>query len=376
MRSETRRLHPTTARWTGAAALATGALILSGCTAGAEATTSDAAAACETTTPAHMLLSTADLDISYIPYGILADELGYFDDECVDMTIEVTASGAPQSLLGGQTDFAMTGPEQLVAANNGAPFGAKTIYNYIPNLNIYLGVLADSDIESTADLAGKTIGLESASPMYDSFLTESLEPHGLSLADITTITTGYGATPAEALESGDVDAVLYWPGMFTSWEAAGYDMRILTGTEWSAGFDGIGLSARDDTIAEDPELVESVSRAIARSTVYLQRYPESAVRIFWQAYPERAPLPGADEDEALDRDLAVLESTLETMGAMNHDEDYTWGTQTLERWTNQIAYMQASGTVDATVEIDPTAFFSADHIEAANDFDRDEITEQ
>jgi NitT/TauT family transport system substrate-binding protein len=164
--------------------------------------------------------------------------------------------------------------------------------------------------------------------------------------------------------------------MFTSWEAAGYDMRILKGTEWSAGFDGIGLSVRDETLKEDPELVESVSRAIARSTVYLQRFPESAVRIFWEAYPERAPLPGADEDAALERDLAVLDSTLETMGAMEHDEDYTWGIQTLERWTNQIAYMQASGTVDPAATIDPTAFFSADHIEAANDFDRDEITEQ
>jgi NitT/TauT family transport system substrate-binding protein len=376
MRSNTQWLHPTKARWTGTAVLATGALLLSGCAAGAEATTSEAAAACETTTPTHLLLGTADLDVSYIPYGILADELGYFDDECVDMTLEVTAGGGVQSLLAGQTDFAMSGPEQLVAANNGAPIGAKTIYNYIPDLNIYLGVLADSDIESTADLAGKTIGLESASPMYDSFLTKSLEPHGLGLDDITTITTGYGATPAEALESGEVDAVLYWPGMFTSWEAAGYDMRILTGTEWSAGFDGIGLSVRDETLEEDPELVETVSRAIARSTVYLKRYPESAVRIFWEAYPERAPLPGADEEEALERDLAVLESTLDTMGVMENDEDYTWGTQTLDRWTNQIAYMQASGTVDPAATIDPTLFFSADHIEAANDFDLDEITEQ
>jgi NitT/TauT family transport system substrate-binding protein len=376
MRSDKRRLHPTTVRWTGTAALATGALLLSGCATSATATTPAAAVDCETTTESSLLLSTADLDISYIPYGILAEELGYFDAECIDMTIDVTATGGPQSLLGGQTDFAMTGVEQLVAANNGAAFGAKTIYNYIPNLNIYLGVLDDSEIESTADLAGATIGLEGTSAMYDAFLTESLEPAGLGLADISTIVTGYGATPAEALKSGDVDAVLYWPGMFTSWEAAGYDMRILEGTEWSAGYDGIGLSARDDTIAEKPELVEAVSRAIAKSTVYLQKFPESAVKIFWAAYPERAPLPGADEAEALERDLAVLESTLETMGVMEHEEDYTWGIQTLDRWTNQIAYMQAAGTVDPAATIDPTLFFNADHIEAANDFDRDEITEQ
>lgn len=373
---ELRRLHPSKARWAGTAALATGALLLAGCATETTAASDTAAVECDTITKSSLLLSTADLDISYIPYGILADELGYFDDECIDMTIDVTATGGPQSLLAGQTDLAMTGPEQLVAANNGAAFGAKTIYNYIPNLNIYLGVLADSDIESTADLAGATIGLEGTSAMYDAFLTKSLEPAGLGLADISTIVTGYGATPAEALKSGDVDAVLYWPGMFTSWEAAGYDTRILEGTEWSGGFDGIGLSATDATIADKPELVEGVSRAIAKSMVYLQKFPESAVKIFWEAYPERAPLPGADEDEALARDLAVLDSTLTTMGAKDHDEDYTWGTQTLERWTNQIAYMEEAGTITPTAEIDPTLFFSADHIEAANDFDHDAITEQ
>jgi len=375
MRSEIRRFYPSKARWAGTAALATGALLLSGCAT--EVTPTAAVEVdCATTTESHLLLSTFDLDVSYIPYGILADELGYFDDECIDMTLEVTSSGATQSLIGGQTDFAMSGPEQLVSANNGAAFGAKMVYNYIPNLNIYLGVLADSDIESTADLAGKTIGLEGSSSMYDAFLTESLEPFDLGLDDITTIVTGYGVTPAEALKSGEVDAVLYWPGMFTSWEAAGYDIRILDGTEWSAGFDGIGLAARDDTIADSPELVEAVSRAIARSTVYLQKYPDSAVRIFWEAYPERAPLPGADEDAALERDLAVLESTLETMGVMEHDEDYSWGTQSLERWTNQIAYVQEAGIVDPTITIDPTDFFFADLNEAANDFDHDAITEQ
>ncbi|PRY68353.1 ABC-type nitrate/sulfonate/bicarbonate transport system substrate-binding protein [Glaciihabitans tibetensis] len=375
MRSELRRLHSSKARWAGTALLATGALLLSGCAA--EATPAAVTAAeCETTTDTHLLLSTFDLDVSYIPYGILADELGYFDEECLNMTLDVTSTGATQALLGDQTDFAMSGPEQLVSANGGASIGAKMVYNYIPNLNIYLGVLADSDIESTADLAGKTIGLEGTSSMYDAFLTESLKPHGLGLSDITTIVTGYGSTPAEALKSGEVDAVLYWPGLFTSWEAAGYDIRILDGTEWSAGFDGIGLAARDDTITDDPELVESVSRAIARSTVYLQRYPESAVRIFWKAYPERAPLPGADEDAAMERDLAVLDSTLESMGAMEQDEDYTWGIQTEERWTSQIAYMQKAATVDAAAVIDANDFFTAEFTEAANDFDLDEITEQ
>jgi NitT/TauT family transport system substrate-binding protein len=376
MRSQFHRIHPAKSRWAGVAVLATGALLLSGCAADATPAAGAAAVDCDTVTKSSLLLATSDLDISYTPYGLLAKQLGYFDDECIDMTVDVTASGSVQSLLAGKTDFAMTGPEQLVTANKGAEMGAKTVYNLIPNLNIYLGVLDDSTVKTTADLAGGTIGLESDSPMYDAFLDRTLTPDGISMDSMKTIVTAYGVTPAEALKSGDVDAVLYWPGMFTSWEAAGYDMRILPGTEWSGDFDGIGLSARDDTIKDDPKLVEGVSRAIAKAMVYAIRYPESVVEKFWAAYPERAPLPGADEDAALERDLAVLKSTLKTMGAEDHDVDYAWGTQTEERWTNQVAYMQTAGIVDASATIDPTLFFDASQIEAANDFDHDLITEQ
>jgi len=351
-----------------------GVLALTGCSSGGSET--KAGADCAETTQAHLLLQTGDLDVSYIPYGILADELGYMAEECIDLSVDVTLDSAIQSLMSGKTDFVMAGPEQLLSVNNGDPFGGKMIYNLIPDLNIYLAVLDESPIRSTADLAGKTIGLESSSSMYDAFLAKSLEPHGLELDDLDFVVTGYGSTPPEALKSGEVDAVLYWPGMFTSWEAAGYDIRILEGTEWSADFDGIGIAARDDYIAENPEVVEGFSRALAKSAVYLQQYPESAIRLFWDAYPERAPLPGADEAAALERDKAVLESTVGSMRIDTYPADYVWGTQTPERWAAHIAYLQGAGLVDPVKTVDPADFIVIDHLEAANDFSAETITEQ
>lgn len=359
---------------TAAALVAASALVLTGCSGSADAA-AEAGADCESTTSAGLLLGTADLDVSYIPYGILADELGYFAEECIDLSVEVAADGTLQSLLADKTDFAMGTPSIPLTAADGEPIGAKLVYNLIPDMNIYLGVLGDSDIESVEDLKGATIGVSGSSPFYDAYMERSLSQYGLSLADVTVITTGYGATPTEALESGEVDAVLYWPGLFTSWKLAGYDIRILDGTEWSADFDGIGIIARDDTIENDPELVEGFARAVAKSSVYLQRFPESAVKLFWEAYPERAPLPGADEEEALANDLEILDATLVSMDITEHDADYSWGVQTAERWDAQIEYLKTSGIIGADAAADPSAFFTDEFTAAANDFDRDDIVE-
>jgi len=362
--------------WATGAATAAVIVALSGCATGTGASDAAAGADCAEKTPAHLVIGTADLDVSYIPYGILADELGYFDEECIDMTVDAAADGLVQSLLNGQADFVMSSPSEPLFSGNGAPMGAKIIYNLIPDLNISLAVSADSPLKSVKDLAGKVIGTWGLGPYADAYVSRSLEPYGLSVKDVTMIETGYGTTPMQALGSGEVDAVLYWPGLYTSGELAGYDIRVLEGNEWSSTMDGIGILTTDEIVSDDPKLVEGVSRALAKSAVYLKRYPESAVRLFWSAYPERAPLPGEDESKALSDDLAILKTTLDSMHISDRPEDTLWGDQTTERWQNQIDYFVSTGMIQPAGEVVPASFFSADHIAAANDFDHDAIVEK
>lgn len=364
-------------RFGAVAASAAMVIGLAGCaSAGASEAGAAAGVDCAETTPAHLVIGTADLDVSYIPYGILADELGYFADECIDMTVDAAADGLLQSLLGGQVDFIMSSPSEPLFSGSGDTIGTKMIYNLIPDLNISLAVMSDSSATSVADLKGAVIGTWGLGPYADAYVARSLEPYGLTLDDVTLIETGYGTTPMQALESGEVDAVLYWPGLYTSWRLAGYDTRILEGTEWSATMDGIGIMTSDEIATGNPELVEGFSRALAKSTVYLKRFPESAVRMFWEAYPERAPLPGEDESEAMAADLAILETTLGTMGVTDREDDTLWGSQSAERWQNQIDYFVETGMITPAGTVDPGSFFTADHIAAANDFDHDAIVEQ
>lgn len=360
-----------------AAGLSVAATLLSACGGGSTSQAAASAGAdCESTTSSSLLVQTADLDVSYVPYGILADELGYYADECIDMDVEVTSDSTISPLLNGKTDFAISAPSEVLTAGDGEAMGAKIVYNMIPKLNIFLAVLPDSSITSVADLKGATIGISNSSTYYDAFMQESLEAQGLSLDDITYVTTGYGSTPLNALKNGDVDAVLYWPGIYAAWANSGLDVRLLEGTDWSEDMDGLGMAAADETISDDPELVEGVSRAISRAIVYAKRYPESVVKLFWDAYPERAPLPGDDEDAALEEDVALLNATLTSMDVDQHEEDYTWGVQTSERWQNTIDFYQGSGMIDDSVTVDADDFYTNEFNDAANDFDLDSIVEQ
>lgn len=344
---------------------------LAGCGGAAEADAA-ASATCTSTTATSILLGTNDLDVSYIPYGPLAEMLGYFDEECLDVTVETQIDGQ-QALVSGQVDFNMSSPDTLIMAADTEQLPVEIVYNLIPRLNLQLAVAPGSGITSAADLEGARIGVLTQEAIYDNYLQTLLQEQGLSLDDVTEVATGYGATSMESLESGDVDAVLGWPGLFTSYQLTGYSLTLLDPPSWESDYDGIGLAARTDFVEEHPDVVEKVSRALAKAEVYLQKYPESAVRLYWEAYPEHAPMPGDDEDAALADDLAILTATMDSMGVTSLPADHEWGVQTLERWQAQIAYDTAGGLLGR--DVDASTFFTADHITAANDFDRDAITE-
>lgn len=356
----------------GVLAVGATALLITSCSS--SSTDSSAGTAhCESVTETSLALSTADLDVSYIPYGILADNLGYFSEECLDVTVEVTSSTVEQSVVTGQVDFGMTSPDALIMAAETTQLDARFVYNLIPQLNIFLATAPDSGIKTGKDLAGAKIGISGPTPIYNTYMQRYLSEFGLGLDDITFVTTAYGATAMEALKSGAVDAVLYWPGLFTAWELSGYKVTMMPDPAWASGLDGIGLIARNEVIDSTPDVVEKVSRAIAKSAVYLKHHPEEAVKTFWDHFPARAPLPGADEKDSLAKDLAILNATLQSMHIDTNSDDYNFGIQTIERWTNQVEYLKTAGLL--TKDVDPQSFFYIDHMEATNNFDRSEITE-
>lgn len=356
------------------ATLTAASAVFAACSADSDgAVVSAAGAECESTTPVTIMMGTSDMDISYSPYALLADQLGYFAEECIDATVTTTGgqTTTQQALIGKAADIALQTPDSLIVAADSERLPITVFYNLIPRSTYEIATLPDSPITSDADLAGKTIGLPAQTDSLTAYVAARLADVGESIDDVQLIATGYGGTSMEALKSGEIDAFVAWPGLWAAYANSGYETAVLPEPEWQTDYYGMGLGALDSYIEENPEIIEGVSRALAKSSVFLSENPDRAIELFWEEFPARAPLPGQDESVARENDMAVLSSTTGLMGIETLPVDTMWGAQTDAKWAAQIQYNKNAGLVSK--ELTPDMFFTNQFNDAANDFDREAV---
>lgn len=141
-------------------------------------------------------------------YGMhVALEMGYFADENLEINWLSSSTTIPYVafLSNGQADLVMFDSAQTMQAVDAEqPF--SIIYEDMQFAPEAIYVAEDSDIQSVADLAGKTIGLVSD---RDRIIAQvALESAGLTLDDVSTAVVGEaGPTLANAFRRNTVDAV-------------------------------------------------------------------------------------------------------------------------------------------------------------------------
>ncbi|WP_075214443.1 ABC transporter substrate-binding protein [Mongoliimonas terrestris] len=319
---------------------------------------------------ATIVLSTTDQDVSYQPYGPLAAQLGYFAEEGLDVTIETagTSGQVLQLVLSGKAQFGMVGPDSVLLAAAKGDVPIKMIYVLIRKSIYTAAVKPDSPIQDFSGLAGKVVGMPALSTTLEAFTKIRMTDDGAPGPAASIIETGYGVTSMEALKSGTIDAFIAWPGLFAAYQNAGYDIRLLPYGDWQNDYYGIGLAAREDYIAANPDVIDTIARGLAKSAVFIKTNPEKVVETFWATYPTRAPLPGEDVEEAMTKEMRILGATI---GQMRIDEfplDFMWGSQDAATWQRHYDLLKKTGQI--TTDFDPTKFFTNDFNEKANAFDR------
>lgn len=325
---------------------------------------------------ATIVLSTTDQDVSYEPYGPLAAQLGYFEEEGLDVTIETagTSGQVMQLLLSGQAQFAMLGPDSvLLTAAKGGDLPVKMIYVLIRKSIYTAAVLDASPIQDFGDLAGKVVGMPALSTTLEAFTKIRMDDDKAEAPAKSVVETGYGVTSMEALKSGTIDAFIAWPGLFAAYQNAGYDLRLLPYGDWQNDYYGIGLVARDDYIAANPDIVQTIARGVAKSAVFIKTDPEKVVETFWEAYPTRAPLPGEDVAAAMTKEMRILGATISQMRIDEFPIDFMWGSQDAATWQRHYDLLKKTGQI--TTDFDPTKFFTNEFNAKANEFDRAPIME-
>ncbi|MFN2354090.1 MAG: ABC transporter substrate-binding protein, partial [Desulfopila sp.] len=150
----------------------------------------------------------------------VAQEKGFFDKRGLDVEIIAPSNpnDPPKLVAAGKADLAVSYQHQLhMQIDQGLPLVRIATLVGTP-LNS-LVVLEDGDIETLADLEGKTVGYSVGG--FETVLLETmLEQSGLQLDDITMINVNFSLSPS--LLSGQADAVI---GAFRNFELNQMDIN-------------------------------------------------------------------------------------------------------------------------------------------------------
>lgn len=137
-------------------------------------------------------------------------------------------------------------------------------------------LLAASDIETIADLKGKTVAVDAgASGRF--FVSELLQSVGLSETDITIVDMRQGDAGAAFL-AGKVDAAVTWEPYLSRAKRAGRGHR-LTDTSHHPGLITDMLVVRGDRLEQRRDDFRALYRAWNRAVAFAEADPEAAAAI-------------------------------------------------------------------------------------------------
>jgi NitT/TauT family transport system substrate-binding protein len=292
----------------------------------------------------------------------VAQENGYFAEEGIEVTVEpVDGSGATiQQLAAGQAQVAVPSPGPFMqAVARGEDL--RSVYTLYQSNVFSVQVAANSEIQSLADLEGKTVGVGALDGGETPFVKAALkEAADLDEGDYELLAVGDGGQAVVALNRGDVDAYASAFVDVAIMKLRGVELRNILPEEFQNFFDTVFVF-KSDFADDNPEVIEGFGRAIAKGTVWGLDNAAAVVDITSKSFPEEA------EDKEFTR--ALVEETT-TLYELPEEADGQWGYSVpdfVERYMN---FLVEQGELDEPVETD---IFSNEHVEAYNDFDEDEL---
>ena len=242
--------------------------------------------------------------ITWLPVH-LAQALGYYREEGLALAFsDVTGlSKGMEALLGGSVDVAASTTMLIVqlAAEGRDVRGFITFYNF-PNYALVVAPSAASTIHSVADLKGRRVGVSSPGSPTQMLMNYSLVSHGLSPADVSTVTISAGAASLAAIERGQVDAAAVvgsaaavlerrYPGLTIL-----ADGRTSAGTEAAFGsktFPSASLISTGKWLRANNDTARRLAQATLKAMAWLGSHSAEEARVH---IPDELRMPDADGD--------------------------------------------------------------------------------
>lgn len=295
------------------------------------------------------------------PYLAVAEEMGYFRDEGLKVTI-LSLNGASASfkaMATGQADYAFSGPAQVL---NGLAAGeaTKSFYTAYQGHVYQFATPEDSSYKRIADLKGQKIGISTVAGGQYPYLLATLKNAGLTVGpgkDVEIAEVGRGGPAAIALQQKRIAAYSASFVDIMAIELQGTKMRRFTEGPTST-FISDSLIATKASLDKDPKTATGLARAIARATVFCFENQDACWASITKAVPDNAKNPKFTKP--------LLRYTLE-LHKLNPEAQGRWGYQSPKAWEAIDDFLVDSGQLKQKVDVSQA--FTNDLIPDINRFD-------
>ncbi|MCP3761217.1 ABC transporter substrate-binding protein [Domibacillus sp. A3M-37] len=231
------------------------------------------------------LVGVRDAQIS--SQQIIADKMGYFKEEGLNVTNNLVESGPDigPMVAGGSAPISLqTNFMDIILSSTGV--GVKIVAPLAQIAGTQAVVAGpDAGIKSPKDLEGKTIGIPTGADVVIA-INNMAEEYGVDMEKVKVANLA-PSDALTALQSGDIDAMAAWEPFITKGIAAGGTF-LFSGT--SNALEGEAkpvdwmsvhttLQVTDDFLEENPNTVKAVIRALNKATAYINDNREEAVAV-------------------------------------------------------------------------------------------------
>ena len=216
----------------------------------------------------------------YLPLTI-AEQLGYFKDEGLQVEIPDFAGGAKalQALVGGSADVVSGAYEHTInmQAKN-QPIMSVVLQGRAPQIVMAVSTKTMPGYKSIADLKGKKIGVTAPGSSTAMMASYVLAKAGLKASDVSFIGVGASSGAIAAVKSGQVDAIANLDPVITMLQRDNLikvvaDTRTLKDTQavYGGPMPAACLYTPVKFVQDNPGTTQALAKAMVRALRWLQK---------------------------------------------------------------------------------------------------------
>ena len=224
--------------------------------------------------------------VIYLP-AMLTEQLGYFKDEGVDVTLKSEPSGATAEnvLVAGKVQGVVGFYDHTITLQaQGKCIESVVQLAKVPGEAEVVNTASAGSVSGPQDFKGKKLGVTSPGSSTD-YLTQYLaKKNGIDAKDYTTVKAGAGATFIAALQNGGIDAGMTTDPTIATAVTKGegkvlIDMRTEAGTKQALGglYPAASMYMDCAYVKKNPETVQKLVNAFVKTMHWIDGHDAAQI---------------------------------------------------------------------------------------------------